>query len=77
MKDFTEGYAAVRNGASWGFIDKSGKEVISPKFINVRKFKNGYAAACQVKDKWGIIDTKGNWVLEPNYLRVLDVDVVK
>ena len=67
----------MRSGDLWGFVDAYGKEVISAQFINVRQFKNGYAAACKTKDAWGIIDTKGNWVLEPNYLRVKDVEVVK
>jgi hypothetical protein len=40
---FNEGLAGVENNAhQWGFIDRSGKEVISPVYAGVTLFKNGF-----------------------------------
>lgn len=40
---FSEGYAPVRKGEKWGFIDVSGNEVIPCSFSKKGKFVGGYA----------------------------------
>lgn len=40
---FSEGFAPVRKGEKWGFIDVSGKEVIPCTFSTEGKFVGGYA----------------------------------
>ncbi len=44
---FHEELAAVRVKGKWGFIDKSGKFVIKPRFFSVGSFNNGLAAAAE------------------------------
>lgn len=41
MLDFAEGVAPV--GERWGFIDKTGKVVIEPRFDRVDAFSDGMA----------------------------------
>ena len=73
---FHEGLAVVEDGYfHTGFIDKQGKSVIPPRFINAGSFQDGLAAA-QVADgktdkygsptgKWGVIDRQGRFVIKP------------
>tara|TARA_R110000868_G_scaffold362320_1_gene624427 strand:+ start:370 stop:639 length:270 start_codon:yes stop_codon:yes gene_type:complete len=39
VRDFKNGYAAVRQGEKWGFIDTAGKWVIEPTFDGVKDFE--------------------------------------
>ncbi|MCO5240938.1 MAG: WG repeat-containing protein, partial [Chitinophagaceae bacterium] len=56
VSDFSEGLAAVKGyGGKWGFIDKTGKEVIKCTYDNVYGFKDGIAWV-EYKDDWGLID---------------------
>ena len=41
-RDFSEGFAAVELDGKWGFIDKSGKVVIEPKYDYVSAFFDKY-----------------------------------
>jgi len=50
----------------WGFIDKTGKGVITPRFSNVHDFSEGLAAV-QLRDKWGFVDPTGKMVIEPQF----------
>lgn len=50
-----EGYAAVKVGEKWGFINKAGEIVIEPMYEDARSFSNGYAAV-KMNGKWGFID---------------------
>ena len=36
--DFSEGLAAVRIDERWGFIDRDGKFIIPPKFVNIDRY---------------------------------------
>ncbi len=49
-----------------GYIDKSGKLIIAPKYSAAHEFSNGLAAV-QIDDggKWGYIDKAGKMVIEP------------
>ena len=43
-----EGLAGVESfDYRWGFIDKTGKEVIAPKFASAKLFNNGFSALKQ------------------------------
>lgn len=56
VSDFSEGLAAVKGyGGKWGFIDKTGKEVIKLKYENVQSFNDGIAWV-EYKGDWGLID---------------------
>ena len=52
----------------WGFIDKSGKWVIEPKFKEANPFSDGLALVCSKSNGlYGFIDRSGAWVIEPKY----------
>ena len=61
-KRFSEGLAAVRIGdektGKWGFIERTGKVVVTPQFDFASKFSEGLAAVRIGDDKtgrWGYI----------------------
>lgn len=70
--NFNEGMAIIRADEYFGFMDKTGKWVIQPRFITVGKFINGFARA-ELETNWGLIDKKGSWVIEPKYGFISDV----
>lgn len=67
VNDFSEGLAAIKkknsnnNTNRWGFIDKNGYEIISPKYFHVNNFKNGLSKV-EIKGKineYGYINKNG------------------
>lgn len=50
-----------------GFIDKTGKFVVAPVYVDVRQFSEGLAAF-KAGDKWGYIDHAGKVVIEPQFI---------
>ena len=60
------------SGTNYGYIDKRGNVVISPRFVAVGEFSEGLAAVEVVATGnggcvWGYIDKTGNWVIEPEF----------
>lgn len=73
LDSFSEGLAAAgvtdsRHLVHYGFIDKSGKFVITPKYYDTREFHDGVA---WVKDRdkylYGLIDRKGKYIIKPQF----------
>ena len=64
--DFSEGFAAVKVGNKWGFMNRNGEYSIPPKFDEVGFFSEGLAAV-KVGIKWGFVDGKGKWVIPPDF----------
>lgn len=73
--DFSDGLAVAmqEDNGKWGYIDKTGKFVISPRF---ESFPNDYVypfsdnlAMIEVKDKYGYINRTGEFVIKPNFLQ--------
>ena len=71
MSDFSDGLAYVHyfdnDTTGFYFVDKTGKQVVPPKYDRARSFSDGLAAVA-VRDeendfKWGFIDTTGNEVV--------------
>jgi serine/threonine protein kinase len=58
--------AAVKLNGKWGYIDRSGKEVIPFKFDEAWFFSQGLAAV-KSNDKWGFIDENGVLVIPYKY----------
>ncbi len=56
----------IRVGTRYGYINRSGKEVIPPKFNNARHFSGGLAAV-KVRSQWGYIKTDGSFAIQPKY----------
>ena len=59
---FSEGLVAVKYHNNWRFIDKTGKEVISCNYGDVKSFSEGLAAVNH-NEKWGFIDKTGKEVI--------------
>jgi len=62
-----EGYAAVKSGGKWGFIDTSGAVVIGFWFDDALSFGQ-HLAAVKVGEFWGYISIYGHVVIEPVFL---------
>jgi hypothetical protein len=73
---FSEGLAAVEYfeagnrskrffpAGKYGFIDKTGRLVVTPRFDGAEPFSQGLAAV-RVDKKYGYIDKTGKWVVQP------------
>lgn len=60
------------SGDKWGFVDKSGAQVISPQFQRVGKFKDGKCAIKNKDGKWGYIDKTGKIVINNQFEKAGD-----
>lgn len=61
---FSEGYAAVCKDDKWGYIDKTGREVIPCKYDWANPFHEGLASVLPSYDSgYGFIDTTGREVI--------------
>jgi len=58
--DERAGFQDINRG--YGFIDKFGKEIVKPKYQDIRSFNEGLAPV-KHKDKWGYIDKDGDVVI--------------
>jgi len=63
---FSEGLACFFKNNLYGFIDKTGKEVIEAKYDHVGNFHEGLAWFCKDR-KYGFIDKTGKEVIESKY----------
>ena len=63
VNGFKDGYARVELNDKWGFVDKTGKEVVSLKYNEVKNFSEGLAAV-RLDDKWGFVDNTGKEVIK-------------
>jgi hypothetical protein len=52
----------VKLDNKWGYIDKSGKEIIPLRYDDGRIFMDGLAAV-KLNNKWGFIDKTGKEVV--------------
>ena len=75
---FHDGLALAADPAHkelWGYLAKSGKWAISPRFVDQvgrtplvpGNFSQGLAAVADKAGKWGFIDKKGTWVISPQF----------
>ncbi len=55
----------------WGYLDRSGKLVISGSYDDCRDFSDGLAVANQ-SGKWGYIDKSGDFAIAPEYRSAWD-----
>ena len=63
---FSEGLVAVRLNNKWGFIDKTGKEIIPFKYDFALIFREGLADV-KLNNKWGFIDKTDQLVIPFKY----------
>jgi len=64
--NFSEGLAEVQTGEKWGYIDRSGRMVIRPRFQAAKYFSEGLASV-KVNDRWGYIDRTGKMVIPADF----------
>ena len=61
-RSFENGLAAVKKNGKWGFIDKTGKEVIPMQYSDVGYFNEGLVPV-ELGEQWGFFDNKGQEVI--------------
>ena len=66
VDDFREGLALVRLNDKYGFVDKTGKEVIPLKYEYAYSFREGLALV-KLNDKYGFVDKTGKEVIPLKY----------
>ncbi len=64
------GLAMVRKGGLYGFIDKTGNEIIKCQFDATSDFGENQLVPTFKNEKWGAIDKTGNWLIPANYASV-------
>ncbi len=64
--NFIEGYAPVKIGGKWGYLNKKGAVAILPRFEDAWNFSEGLAVI-KIAEKYGCIDLNGNYVIEPQF----------
>lgn len=71
LGDFSCGFARVKKGAKYGFIDKAGNEIVPCTYDNVGDFHNNMA---WVNHDWkyGYIDNMGELIIPCKYKRAQD-----
>ena len=75
--NFSNGFAAVRSGGKWGFVDKTGELVVPTVCDSVSRFQdigNKKAAVLRavvaIEENYGLIDNKGKWIMDPKWEQV-------
>ncbi len=81
-------FAAVKVGEKWGYIDRTGKFLVQPKYYETRSFTHNYAVVSteqkvkvkvgeteeeELKILYGVIDDKGVEVVPPKYDNITEV----
>ena len=61
--------ARIKKNGLFGFVDTSGRIVITPSFEDALPFSEGFSGV-KSKGKWGFIDKTGNMVVKPDYQAV-------
>ncbi|MEY4933769.1 MAG: hypothetical protein RIS64_128 [Bacteroidota bacterium] len=57
----------VRKDNLWGLTDTSGKIIVKPTYVEIRKPSEGFYPVRSEDDKWGFIDKKGKIVIPYEY----------
>jgi len=63
---FIEGLAPISVDNKWGYIDKTGKEIVAPYYEWVYSFNEGLAPV-YLDGKFGFIDKTGKEIVKPQY----------
>lgn len=76
IKEYSDGYSAVKKNDQWGYIDLKKNMIIEPQFLNAGNFHNGYSVV-QTKKDWQIINESGRMIYSTNEksLRIMTLDI--
>lgn len=73
IRNFSEGYAAVKRKDKWGFIKTDGEQLVSPYYESVQDFNAGLAPVKSRSD-WTLMDKKGQRLTYRTYDTILFID---
>ncbi|HEX4046483.1 MAG TPA: WG repeat-containing protein, partial [Elusimicrobiota bacterium] len=65
-RSFSQGFAAVRVGDRYGYIDKTGSLAIAPEYEEAGDFGSNMAPV-RIADKWGFISLDRQLVIDPQF----------
>lgn len=68
VEKFSENLAPFLKGGFYGYMDTTGKEIITPNYISVGEFSGGLAWVKTNDNKVGYIDKSGKIIVKPKYL---------
>ena len=64
--EFVNGFSRIQKDGKWGFIDKTGNQIIPCIYDSVLNFNEGLAAV-QLNNKWGAINNIGELIIPCSY----------
>ncbi len=68
--EYKKDWAMVKTIANtYGFIDKSGNEVVPPIYSKIYKFEGNYAMVKNISGSYGFIDKNGVEIIKPLYFK--------
>ncbi len=71
IKKFVGGVALASEAGRWGYLDKDGKWLVSPKYENAYDFSYGIGVV-ELGGFWGIVGADGKILLEPTYSKITE-----
>ena len=67
-REFSDGYAAVRRGTTWGYVSEESKTLAIPTSFSVAgDFESDLAPAQLPGGQYGFINTSGDFVIDPRF----------
>jgi hypothetical protein len=67
QQDASQGHLfPIHQAGKWGFIDRTGKVVVAPRFDQALEFSDGMGAV-RVDKKWGYVDAAGELRIPPQF----------
>lgn len=67
-REFSDGFAAVRNGTTWGYVSEETMELFIPTRFSVAGDFSGDLAPAQLPGQlYGFINTSGDFAIAPQY----------
>lgn len=69
IRDFHEGYAAIRRGDRWGIINTRGEVVVEPRFQDAAASRE-LLIGVKENDAWGFLGRDWEWAIEPAFRSV-------
>jgi len=64
--DFSEGKCSFERNGQWGYMDRSGREIVAPQYAYAGSFSEGMACV-KINGLYGFIDANGNRIIPPVY----------
>lgn len=75
VRQFSEGFAAVKEKDGWGFINMNGEIIVPTRYKKVKDYHNGMAAVNEsglFGQHWGYVNEQGQVAIHPQFDRAED-----